>query len=39
MKEFVLVFSVQLDNSIPAAMGFVENDKDIIMFGLKDGNM
>lgn len=33
------VFSIELDSSIPAAVAFAENSEDVVVFGMKDGNV
>ena len=33
------IFSVQLAGTIPAALAFSENKEDIIVFGLRDGDV
>ena len=33
------IFSVQLASTIPAALAFAENDEDVMVFGLRDGDM
>lgn len=37
--KLVPIFSIQLDNSIPATIAFDGNDEDILVFGLRDGNV
>ena len=37
--KLLTVFSVGLDCSIPAAVAFAENGEDVLVFGMKDGNV
>ena len=37
--KLLAVFSVELDCSIPAAVAFTENGEDVLVFGMKDGNV
>jgi len=37
--KLLAVFSVELDCSIPAAVAFAENGEDVVVFGMKDGNV
>ena len=37
--KLVPIFSVELDCSVPAALAFAKINKDIIVFGMKDGNV
>ena len=37
--QLVNAFAVQLDNTVPKSVGFADNDEDILVFGLYDGNV
>ena len=37
--KLLTVFSVELDCSIPVAVAFAENGENVLVFGMKDGNM
>lgn len=37
--KLIPIFSVALNNTIPATVAFAENNEDILVFGLKDGNV
>jgi WD40 repeat protein len=37
--QLVNVFAVQLDNTVPKSVAFADNDEDILVFGLYDGNV
>ena len=37
--KLLAVFSVELDCSIPVAVAFAENGEDVLVFGMKDGNV
>lgn len=37
--QLVNTSAVQLDNTVPKSLGFADNDEDILVFGLYDGNV
>ena len=37
--NLVPIFSVELDCSVPAVLAFAKNNKDVIVFGMKDRNV
>ena len=37
--KLVPIFSVELDFLVPAALAFAKNNKDVIVFSVKDGNV
>lgn len=37
--QLVNMFAVQLDKTVPKCVGFADNDEDILVFGLYDGNV
>ena len=37
--KLVPIFSVELDCSVPAALALAKNNEDVIVFGMKDGNV